>query len=166
MSICEICHHAKKFDGHIYCKEHNNADVTILNITHCKNAYQAPSKEEPMENCTKTLKREDLKVGDIVFGCSRYCSLQVFVIVYVEYCSHIIAVPVFPFAESVIRIDDEGWTIFSNAEDAIAYYKKKRSAEIEKERQDSLKTIEQKIEWFRKGVEIKRYDKILNDKEE
>jgi len=159
MSVCEFCPHAKKIEGHIYCKEHNNTDVTILNITHCKNAYQAPSKEEPMEPDSKALKREDLKAGDIVFGCSRYCSLQVFVIAYVEYCSHIIAVPVFPFDESARRIDDEGWTIFSNAEDVIAYYKKKRSAEIEKERQDSLKTIEQKIEWFQAGVKEKRWDK-------
>lgn len=164
MSICEICHHAKKFDGHIYCKEHNNADVTILNITHCKNAYQAPSKEEPMENCTKTLKREDLKVGDIVFGCSQYCSLQVFVITYIEYCTHIIAAPIFPFQETTVRIDDGEWAIFSNPEDAIMFYKQKHLADMEKKKQDELDMMDRTINWFRDGIKEKRWDKTSEDR--
>lgn len=154
MSLCNFCQHATKFDNQIICKK-KGVNVELLNVTHCKWAYEAP-EEEKVETNIKPLTKEELKAGQIVYACS-YGGLTAYIITYKEYCQHIIGFPIFPFDENTRRIED--CIMFSNIEDAIAYYREYRMKQLEKERLETIKRIDQTIDWFMEGVKEKRWEK-------
>jgi hypothetical protein len=163
MSLCTFCQHSKQFDGHIYCKKNNNAEVDLLNITSCKHAYEAPEDEKPAENSDeKQLKKEQIHAGDIVYSVS-YHGIRAYIVVS-NTNRHILGAVIIPLDETVSNIED--YALFANPDDAIDFYKRANKFKIEKDYRESLDMMEREVIWFKNNLKEKRWEYPADKEEE